>query len=64
MDGFDSLPPAMGRFGIGFLESSAHQPGLVEHMQNRLFLLVGVLDGAVIIAAGTGPWFASAHPFK
>ena len=32
-------------------------------MQGKVFLLVGVLDGAFIIATGIGLWFATANPF-
>ena len=32
--------------------------------QNKVFLLVGTLDGALIIATGIGLWFATANPFR
>ena len=79
MDGFDILPLAVGHMiglgaigsclGVGllgakYLESSARQPELMESLQNKVFLLVGVLDGAFIIATGIGLWFATANPFK
>jgi F-type H+-transporting ATPase subunit c len=35
----------------------------MEPLQNKVFLLVGVLDGAFIIATGIGLWFATANPF-
>jgi len=78
MDGFDILPLAVGHMigldaigsclGVGllgakYLESSARQPELMESLQNKVFLLVGVLDGAFIIATGIGLWFATASPF-
>jgi F-type H+-transporting ATPase subunit c len=55
--------------GVGFLasryvEASARQPELMEPLQTKVFLLVGVLDGAFIIATGIGLWFATANPFK
>ncbi len=55
--------------GIGimasrYLEASARQPELMEPLQSKVFLLVGVLDGAFIIATGIGLWFAVANPFK
>jgi len=46
-----------------FLEGAARQPELMEPLQNKVFLLVGVLDGAFIIATGIGLWFATANPF-
>ena len=79
MNGIDLLPLAVGHMigfgaigsciGIGilgskYLESSARQPELMEPLQSKVFLLVGVLDGAFIIATGIGLWFASANPFK
>jgi F-type H+-transporting ATPase subunit c len=54
----------VGLLGAKFLESSARQPELIEPLQNKVFLLVGVLDGAFIIATGIGLWFATANPFR
>jgi F-type H+-transporting ATPase subunit c len=79
MNGFDSLPLAVGHMiglgaigsciGVGllaskYLEASARQPELMEPLQTKVFLLVGVLDGAFIIATGIGLWFATANPFR
>lgn len=79
MNGIDLLPLGVGHMiglgalgsclGIGvlgakFVESSARQPELMEPLQAKVFLLVGVLDGAFIIATGIGLWFATANPFK
>jgi F-type H+-transporting ATPase subunit c len=79
MNGIDLLPLAVGHMiglgaigsclGVGligsrFLEASARQPELMEPLQTKLFLLVGVLDGAFIIATGIGLWFATANPFR
>ena len=50
--------------GSKYLESAARQPELMEPLQTKVFLLVGVLDGAFIIATGIGLWFATANPFK
>src|SRR5262249_38064628 len=78
MNGSDLLPLAVGHMiglgaigsclGIGvlaakYLESSARQPELMERLQGKVFLLVGVLDGAFIVATGIGLWFATANPF-
>jgi F-type H+-transporting ATPase subunit c len=54
----------IGLLGAKYLESAARQPELMEPLQNKVFLLVGVLDGAFIIATGIGLWFATANPFK
>ena len=79
MNGIDLVPLAVGHMiglgaigsciGIGilgskFLEASARQPELMDALQTKVFLLVGVLDGAFIIATGIGLWFATANPFK
>ena len=79
VNGIDLLPLAVGHMiglgaigsclGVGllgskFLESSARQPELMEPLQTKVFLLVGVLDGAFIIATGIGLWFATANPFR
>ena len=79
MDGVNLLPLAVGHMigmgaigsclGIGimaskYLEAAARQPEMMEPLQSKVFLLVGVLDGAFIIATGIGLWFALANPFK
>ncbi len=79
MNGIDLLPLAVGHMiglgaigsclGVGllgsrYLEASARQPELMESLQSKVFLLVGVLDGAFIIATGIGLWFATANPFR
>lgn len=53
----------IGLLGSRYLEASARQPELMEPLQTKVFLLVGVLDGAFIIATGIGLWFATANPF-
>jgi F-type H+-transporting ATPase subunit c len=54
----------IGIMAAKYLEASARQPELMEPLQSKVFLLVGVLDGAFIIATGIGLWFALANPFK
>jgi F-type H+-transporting ATPase subunit c len=54
----------IGMLGSKYLEASARQPELMERLQTKVFLLVGVLDGAFIIATGIGLWFATVNPFK
>jgi len=78
MNDLDLVPLAVGHMiglgaigsclGIGlmaakFLEASTRQPELMDRLQGKVFLLVGVLDGAFIIATGIGIWFATANPF-
>ena len=79
MEGINLVPLAVGHMiglgaigsclGIGimaskFLEASARQPEMMAPLQTKIFLLVGVLDGAFIIATGIGLWFATASPFR
>jgi F-type H+-transporting ATPase subunit c len=79
MDGINLLPLGVGHMiglgaigsciGIGllgskYLEAAARQPELMEPLQSKVFLLVGVLDGAFIVATGIGLWFATASPFR
>jgi F-type H+-transporting ATPase subunit c len=79
VNSIDLVPLAVGHMiglgavgsclGIGvmaakFLEASARQPEMMAPLQTKIFLLVGVLDGAFIIATGIGLWFATANPFK
>jgi F-type H+-transporting ATPase subunit c len=79
MEAFNILPLAVGHMiglgaigsciGIGimgskYLEAAARQPELMDPLQTKVFLLVGVLDGAFIIATGIGLWFATANPFR
>ena len=78
MNGIDLVPLAVGHMiglgaigsclGIGvmaskYLEAAARQPEMADELQRKVFLLVGVLDGAFIIATGIGLWFATANPF-
>jgi F-type H+-transporting ATPase subunit c len=54
----------IGILGAKYLESAARQPEMMEPLQGKVFLLVGVLDGAFIVATGIGLWFATASPFR
>jgi len=54
----------VGLMASKYLEASARQPEMMEPLQTKVFLLVGVLDGAFIIATGIGLWFATANPFR
>jgi len=53
----------MGILASRYLEAAARQPELMEPLQSKVFLVVGVLDGAFIIATGIGLWFALSNPF-
>ena len=54
----------IGLMGGRFIDGAVRQPEMMEPLQTKVFLLVGVLDGAFIIATGIGLWFATANPFK
>jgi len=79
MNGIDLVPLAVGHLiglaaigsglGIGvmgakFLEASARQPELMSSLQGKVFLLMGLIDGAFIICTGIALWFTTANPFK
>ena len=61
--------PAVGScIGVGLatmklLESGARQPEMLQELQTKFFVGVGVIDGAFIISTGIGLWFATANPF-
>ena len=54
----------VGLLASRYLDACARQPEMMEPLQTKVFLLVGVLDGAFIIATGIGLWFATAKPLK
>ena len=54
----------VGLLASRYLDACARQPEMMEPLQTKVFLLVGVLDGAFIIDTGFGLWFATANPFK
>ena len=47
-----------------YIEASARQPELMNVMQTKVFLLLGLIDAAFIIGVGVALWFATANPFK
>ena len=78
MNGIDIVLLAVGHLiglaaigsglGIGvmaakFLEASARQPELMATLQGKVFLLLGLIDGAFIISTGIALWFTTANPF-
>lgn len=53
----------IGHLASKYIEAAARQPDLMEPLLAKVFLMVGVLDGAFLIASGIGLWFATANPF-
>ena len=53
----------IGIMGSRFLESSARQPELMNTLQTKMFLLVGLIDAALIIGTGIALWYTTANPF-
>jgi F-type H+-transporting ATPase subunit c len=47
-----------------YIEASARQPELMNALQTKVFLLLGLIDAAFIIGTGIALWFATANPFK
>ena len=52
----------IGVMGSKFLESSARQPELTPMLQKSMFLLVGLIDAALLIGVGLALYFATANP--
>ncbi|MDR0672913.1 MAG: F0F1 ATP synthase subunit C [Zoogloeaceae bacterium] len=53
----------IGLMGGKFIEASARQPELMNELQTKMFVLVGLIDAAFIIGTGVALWFATANPF-
>jgi len=53
----------IGIMGSKYLEAAARQPELMGELQTKMFLLVGLIDAAVIIGTGVALWFTTANPF-
>ena len=53
----------IGIMGSRCLESSARQPELMNTLQTKMFLLVGLIDAAFIIGTGIALWYTTANPF-
>lgn len=53
----------VGIMASKFIESSARQPELMNVLQTKVFLLLGLIDAAFIIGVGVAMWFATANPF-
>ena len=54
----------IGIIGSKFMESAARQPEMIPELQTKFFMLVGVVDGAFIIATGIALWFVTVNPFQ
>ena len=46
-----------------YLESAARQPELMNVLQTKVFLLLGLIDASFIIGAGIALWYTTANPF-
>ena len=53
----------IGLMGGKYLEVSARQPELMNVLQTKVFLLLGLIDASFIIGVGIALWFATANPF-
>ena len=47
-----------------YIEGSARQPELMNVLQTKVFLLLGLIDASFIIGVGIALWFATANPFS
>ena len=45
-----------------FLEGAARQPELINQLQAKVFLLLGLIDASFIIGVGLAMYFALANP--
>ena len=54
----------MGLMGGKFLEGAARQPELVPLLQNKMFLLVGLIDAIPIIGVGIAMYLTFVDPFS
>lgn len=63
--GLGSIGACMGVaiMGSKYLEASARQPELINILQTKMFLLVGLIDAAFLIGVGVAMLFAFANPF-
>ena len=53
----------IGNMGSRIQEASARQPELMNTLQTKMFLLVGLIDAAFIIGTGIALWYTTANPF-
>jgi F-type H+-transporting ATPase subunit c len=52
----------VGIMASKYIESSARQPELMNVLQTKVFLLLGLIDASFIIGVGIALWFATANP--
>jgi F-type H+-transporting ATPase subunit c len=45
-----------------FLDGAARQPELIQKLQGKVFLLLGLIDASFIIGVGLAMMFAFANP--
>ncbi len=53
----------IGIMGGRYMEGAARQPELMDKLQTKMFLLVGLIDAAYLIGVGIAMMFAFANPF-
>lgn len=53
----------IGVMGGKYIEASARQPELINTLQVKMFLLVGLIDANFLIGVGVAMMFAFANPF-
>lgn len=53
----------IGIMGGKFIEASARQPELMNTLQTKMFLLVGLIDASFLIGVGIAMMFAFSSPF-
>ena len=53
----------IGLMGGKYIEAASRQPELMNELQTKMFLLVGLIDASFIIGTGIALWFATANPF-
>ena len=46
-----------------YIEASARQPELMNVLQTKVFLLLGLIDASFIIGTGIALWYTTANPF-
>lgn len=54
----------IGMMGGKYIEGAARQPELMDRLQTKMFLLVGLIDAAFLIGVGIAMMFAFANPFQ
>ena len=56
--------PGMGLMGGRFLEGAVRQPGLMEPLQVKMFLLAGLIDANFLIGVGVAMMLMFANPLR